>query len=195
MIIKGRDKLETYYEDIMDSKNPLAFTINENENLALEDCWESNLFLCYIRGNWYASNLEQKGGSENRKIGPHQFFFIGNKLYLEAKTMEEAELAAPAIPLSDNHVTFLLFCKGMKIGLIVADGSKTSTIMMEEFRATRKMWKLLLISTCAMIRQHDYDAADEIETFWSVREEDPVLDPKKVAKVSIFANEITSYGP
>lgn len=46
-----------------------------------------------------------------------------------------------------------------------------------------------------MIRQHDYCAADEIETFWSVREEDPVLDPKKVAKVSIFSNEITSYGP
>ena len=71
MIIKGRDKLETYYEDIMDSKNPLAFTINENENLALEDCWESNLFLCYIRGNWYASNLEKKGGSKDHKIGPH----------------------------------------------------------------------------------------------------------------------------
>ena len=52
-------------------------------------------------------------------------------------------------------IVVLLFCKGMKIGLIVADGSKSSTIMMEEFRATRKMWKLLLISTCAMIRHYD----------------------------------------
>lgn len=195
MIIKGRETLEAYHEEIMTSKNPLAFIINENENLALLDNWESNLFLCYIRGKWYASNLEKKGGSENRRSAPHEVFFIGSKLYLEAKKGDQAELTAPAIPLSEDHVTLLLFCKGMKIGLIIADGSKSSTIMMEEFRATRTMWKLLLISTCAMIRQHDHDAADEIEAFWSVREEDPVLDPKKVAKVSIFANEMTSYGP
>lgn len=55
--------------------------------------------------------------------------------------------------------------------------------------------QLLLMSTIAMIRQYDSKAADEIEEFWGLPEEDPVVDPKKIVKVSVFDDEKTSYGP
>ena len=90
---------------------------------------------------------------------------------------------------------FLALLNGIQFGMVVADGSKSSAVLLEEFRASRKMWKLLLLSTCAMIRQYDINAADEIEEFWNLPEEDPVVDPKEIAKVSIFDNEKTSYGP
>lgn len=195
MIITNKETLESYCEDMISSKHPMLFHINEDGQLVLENHWSCDLFLAYIRGDWVASGFEKDGKAKfNNKVQQH-LFAIGNKLYMEPTGTGKYEVATPNIPLSKAHHSFLLFCHGMQIGMVIADGSKSSTVLMEEFRTSRNMWKLLLLSICAMIRQYDNNAADEIEGFWNLSEEEPVVDPKKIAKTSIFHNEKTSYGP
>lgn len=186
MIITDKEELESYCEDIVTAKHPIIFNINEDGQLVLENGWSCSLFVAYIRGDWFASGFEKDGKVKIKNKVPQQIFAIGNKLYMEAKGTRKYEVAAPNIPLSKENHTFLLFCHGMQIGVVIADGSKSSTVLVEEFRATRNMWKLLLLSVIAMIQQHDNNAADEIEGFWGLPEEDPVVDPKKIVKVSIF---------
>ena len=186
MIITDKEKLESYFEDIVSAKHPLIFNINEDGQLVLENSWNCNLCLAYIRGDWFASGFEKDGKAKTKNKIPQQLLAIGKKLYMESKGNGKYEVATPNIPISKENHTFLLFCHGMQIGMVIADGSKSSTVLVEEFRTTRNMWKLLLLSICAMIRQYDSNAADEIEGFWNLMEEDPVVDPKKIAKVSIF---------
>ena len=188
MIITDKETIESYCEDILAAKRPIIFYINEDDQLVLENCWNCDLFLAYIKGDWFASGFEKDGKTKKKEGGPQQLFAIGNKLYMESKGTGKYEVATPKIPLSKENHTLLLFCHGMQIGMVIADGGKSGTVLMEEFRTTRNMWKLLLLSTCAMIRQYDSNAADEIEGFWDIFEEDPVVDPKKIAKVSIFNN-------
>jgi len=194
MIITDKETLESYFEDVLTAKRPMVLNINEDGQLVLESCWSCDLFLVYVRGNWYASAFERDGKPKTHNKGPQRLFVMANKLYMESKDKWKYEVSAPNIPLSKENQTFLLFCRGMQIGMVIGDGSKSSTVLIEEFRTSRNMWKLLLLSTCAMIRQCDKHAADEIEEFWNLLEEEPVVNPKKIAKVSIFENEKTSYG-
>ena len=61
----------------------------------------------------------------------------------------------------------------------MADGSKSDTVFTEEFEANHSLWKMFLMSICAMIRQHNSEAANEIEEFWKTNDEEPAFSHHK----------------
>lgn len=149
---------------------------------------EKRVRFTHFNGKWYASAIEKQGSSHDTKSRIDLFAF-GSKLYLEITAHDVAEISAPQIPLSENHHSFLLFYSNKRLAIVIADGSCTKNVIIEEFYANPHLWKLLLISVCAMIRRHDSEAADEIEKFWNESDEDSAVDPKNKSKPSIFQRE------
>lgn len=166
MLVTNKEEQKTYIEEMMECKNPIQFGINDKQQLVLQNHWASDLYVAYFSGRWYASNGENKGCSKYADKDPHIFFAYGDGLYLEPKGKSSMEVTAHDIQLTEKAFSCLLFCHNKTLGIVVADGSKYSTVITEEFCANHSLWKLLLMSICAMIRQHDQDAANEIELFW-----------------------------
>lgn len=195
MIITDNYQQESYFESIIDSGYPMVFSINQDGQLVANNYWTSDFYIAYFRGNWYASNNEKKGSSQESTYENLQLFAYADKLYMEYLGNGRSEVSGSKMPLDKDTHSFLIYCHKMALVMVVADGSKTDTVIISGFRATRDVWRFLFISLCAMIRQHDAAAAEEIEAFWAKDKEDPVLDPSKVIKPNIFEKEISSHGP
>lgn len=179
MLVTNKEEQKMCMEEIVGCKNPMLFGINAEKKLVLQNHWTSDLYLAYFGGNWYASNGEKQGGSKYRKLDPHLFFAYGDGLYLEPKGKGKMEASASNIKLSEDTHSFLLFYQNKILGIVVADGSKSDTVFTEEFEATHCLWKMFLMSICAMIRQHNSEAANEIEEFWNTNDEAPAFSRHK----------------
>lgn len=186
MLIKDESEITEKIEDIYSSQKALFLYYHESGNLVIQNRWESSFYLAYLDGHWYSSCNKKKGGSDNRRVGNFLILALDNIWYIAPRKRNLAEFSTPKSPLSKDHHTFILFCHKMKLYLIAADGTKTETFIYEEFHATPKLWKILFMSVCAMIRQYDSASADDIEDFWKDDIADPVLDPKKEIKPCIF---------
>ena len=194
-MIISKDESDICLESIIDSSYPMFFGIDNDNLLLLQNHWTSNLYLAYFKGIWYASNCDTTGASKFRPKGPQVFFAYGDGVYLEAKGKFKSERAEANIPLSAGTHSYLLVFYNKKIGVVIADGRRSETVIMEEFDATHGLWKILLLSFCSMIRQHDSTASNEIEEFFNICKEEPILEkPEKIRKPNVFEKEMASCG-
>lgn len=186
MIIRDKKQWHAGLEEITGCDQPLLFGINTEGQLILKNHWESDLFLAYFRGSWYASANEKKGGSENRPKITHDLFAYGDGQYCEYLGPAGSEYASADLPLSDGTHSFLLFYHDRSLQILIADGSRSDKIITAAFPANHHMWKFLVVVMCAMIQAYDSDAAKEIKDFWNYEKEKPEFEPKKIKKNVFF---------
>jgi len=186
MIITDRKQWAAALEEITSCDQPLLFGINEKGQLTLKNHWESDLYLAYFRGHWYASANEKKDGSENRFKIAHDLFAYGDGQYCEYLGPGGSEYASKDIPLDAETHSFLIFYHDRSLQLLIADGSRSGKIITEAFPANHHLWKFLVVVMCAMIQAYDADAAREIKDFWNYDKEKPEFEPKKIKKNVFF---------
>ena len=125
---------------------------------------------------------------------PICFFAYGNGLYLEPIGKGRTEVASSTHSLSEDTHSFLLFCRSKTIGVVIADGGQSASVIIEEVDATRKLWRVFLLSINSMISRYDSASAKENEEFWNLRDRESAIEKKKKINPSVFNNEKTSYG-
>ena len=166
MIIDNKNIKFKVLEAISSARDSTYYRILSTGELQINHKFQSHVFLAYVRGNWFASYGQRKCVSiEIPEKGLDLFAYGNNSLWIENNN-EEVDVATPVVPLDSNTRIVLFAFSGKAYDVIIADGSRCSTVISTSLPKTPENDVFLIMSMTSLIRQYDEKAADDILKFW-----------------------------
>ena len=166
MIIKDNHMKMKALDAISGAKDCAYFRILPTGELQINNRFKSYVFLAYVRGNWFASYGMRKNSSiEIPEQGINLFAYGNNSIWIQ-NNEKDVDVSTSILPLDESTKVVLFAFTGKSYDVIIADGSKYSTVISTYFKKTPENTLFLIMALTSMIRQYDEKAADDILRFW-----------------------------
>ena len=166
MIIKDNHMKMKALDAISGAKDCTYFRISPTGELQINNRFKSYVFLAYVRGNWFASYGMRKSSSiEIPEQGINLFAYGNNSIWIQ-NNEKDVDVSTSILPLDESTKVVLFAFTGKSYDVIIADGSKYSTVISTYFKKTPENTLFLIMALTSMIRQYDEKAADDILRFW-----------------------------
>ena len=166
MIIKDNHMKMKALDAISGAKDCAYFRILPTGELQINNRFKSYVFLAYVRGNWFASYGMRKSSSiEIPEQGINLFAYGNNSIWIQ-NTEKDVDVSTSILPLDESTKVVLFAFTGKSYDVIIADGSKYSTVISTYFKKTPENTLFLIMALTSMIQQYDEKAADDILQFW-----------------------------
>lgn len=166
MIIKDNHMKMKALDAISGAKDCAYFRILPTGELQINNRFKSYVFLAYVRGNWFASYGMRKSSSiEIPEQGINLFAYGDNSIWIQ-NNEKDVDVSTSILPLDESTKVVLFAFTGKSYDVIIADGSKYSTVISTYFKKTPENTLFLIMALTSMIRQYDEKAADDILKFW-----------------------------
>lgn len=166
MIINDNHMKMKALDAISGAKDCAYFRILPTGELQINNHFKSYVFLAYVRGNWFASYGMRKNSSiEIPEQGINLFAYGNNSIWIQ-NNEKDVDVSTSILPLDESTKVVLFAFTGKSYDVIIADGSKYSTVISTYFKKTPENTLFLIMALTSMIRQYDDKAADDIVQFW-----------------------------
>ena len=166
MIIDNNKIKAEALEAISSAKDCRYYRVLPTGELQINNGFKSYVFLAYVRGDWFTSYGFRKSASVKIPEDGVSLLAYGNNSLWLPNEKDGVDISTPVIPLDENTRIVLFAFSGKAYDVIIADGSRCSTVISTSLPKTPENDAFLIMTMTSLIRQYDENAADEILRFW-----------------------------
>ena len=166
MIIDNNKIKAEALEAISNAKDCRYYRVLPTGELQINNGFKSYVFLAYVRGDWFTSYGFRKSASVKIPEDGVSLLAYGNNSLWLPNEKNGVDISTPVIPLDENTRIVLFAFSGKAYDVIIADGSRCSTVISTSLPKTPENDAFLIMTMTSLIRQYDENAADEILKFW-----------------------------
>lgn len=166
MIIDNKKIKSQALDAISSARDCRFYRVLPTGELQINNSFKSYVFLAYVRGNWFTSFGFRKNASVKIPEDGVSLLAYGNNSLWVPNDNGGTDISTPVIPLDENTRIVLFAFSGKAYDVIIADGSRCSTVISTSLPKTQENDAFLIITMTSLIRQYDENAADEILKFW-----------------------------
>ena len=166
MIIDNNKIKAEALEAISIAKDCRFYRVLPTGELQINNSFKSYVFLAYVRGEWFTSYGFRKSASVKIPEDGVSLLAYGNNSLWLPNEKDGVDISTPVIPLDENTCIVLFAFSGKAYDVIIADGSRCSTVISTSLPKIPENDAFLIMTMTSLIRQYDENAADEILKFW-----------------------------